>query len=206
MRVLGELSACLTQKNKDKRRKKELMEKIQNDVKNSTVAEHKTTRTKKVSIPEDTLIRIRSGFYGKIYYKNPITREKIVFENQGDEQVVTLRELRAMRTSQPAFFKNQWIIIVGVADGEDCSASSYDILKSLAAGEYYKNFIDPVRFDEVCDWSESEIAEKIAMLSPGAKENLIVALNGFIKSGRLDSIKKIKAFEKALNCELGYFN
>lgn len=178
------------------------MEKTQNDIKNNTAAEPRATKTKKITLPEDTLIKIRSGFYGKIYYKNPITRETIVLENQGEEQIVPLRELRAMRTAQPAFFKNQWIIITGVADGEDCSATTYDILKSLVAVEYYKNFIDPDKFDEVCDWQEGQISEKISMLSPKVKENLIVALNGFIASGRLDSIRKIKAFEKALDCEL----
>ena len=51
-------------------------------------------------------------------------------------------------------------------------------------------------------WTEAEIAEKVATLSDGARQNLVVALNGFIKDGTLDSRKKIKAFEKALDCEL----
>lgn len=179
------------------------MEKVQNETKNNANTEVKVVKAKKnIVIPEDTLIKVKSCFYGKLYYKNLITRERIVWERQGEEQIMSLRELRAMRTAQPAFFKNQWIIIVGIADGENCNATTYDICKSLAVSEYYKNFIDPSKFDEVCDWLDSEIEDKVSMLSPGAKENLIVALNGFITDGRLDSIRKIKAFEKALGCEL----
>lgn len=182
------------------------MENKQTEVKNNANTESKAVKQKKrLTIPEDTAIKVKSGFYGKLHYKNLITKEKVVWERQGEEQIMTLRELRAMRTAQPAFYKNQWIIIVGIADGEDCEATPYDIYKALAVTEYYKDFIDPSNFDIVCDWNETEINERIALMSPGTKENLIVALNGFIKSGRLDSIRKIKAFEKALDCELRYF-
>ena len=67
---------------------------------------------------------------------------------------------------------------------------------------YYKNYIDPTSFDKICSWNENEIAENISMLSEGARDNLIVALNRFIEDGTLDSRRKIKAFEKALDCEL----
>ena len=35
-----------------------------------------------------------------------------------------------------------------------------------------------------------------------AKVNLAVALNTYIEKGILDSLKRIKAFEEALGCEL----
>lgn len=181
------------------------------NTKNTTkeIVETEIKRNKKttpLTIPEDTLVKVKSGFYGKLYYKNLVTHERVIWERQGEIQIMTLRELRAMRTTQPAFFKNQWIIIEGVADGEDCNATAYDICKSLAVTEFYKDFIDPSKFNVVCEWSESDIADKINLMSPGAKENLIVALNQFIKNGQLDSIRRIKAFEKALNCDLRVFD
>lgn len=176
------------------------MEKKQNETKEAV----NPKRKKPTAIPEGTLIKVKSGFHGKLYYKNLVTQERVVWENFGETQVMTLRELRAMRTTQPAFFKNQWLIIVGVADGEDCEATPYEICKCLVVTEYYKDFIDPDDFDLVCEWDENEIKCRIEMMAPGVRENLIIALNEYISSGRLDSIKKIKAFEKALDCELRY--
>ena len=178
----------------------------------NTISENQNLETRKPKktatpmISEDTLVKVKSGFYGKLYYKNLVTHERVVWEHQGEVQIMTLRELRAMRTMQPAFFKNQWVIIDGVADGENCNATSYDICRALVITEFYKDFIDPNKFDIVCSWSENEIDDKIKLMSPGAKENLIVALNQFIKSGQLDSIRKIKAFEKALSCDLTVFD
>ena len=116
-----------------------------------------------------------------------------------------MRELRAMKSRNVGFFKNQWIIILGVADGEEREATPADIYKALIVGQYYNNFIDPSNFNEICGWDEKKIAERIPLLTSSAKENLVVALNGYIKSGQLDSIKKIRAFERALGCELAVF-
>lgn len=183
------------------------MEKNKTGAKEKTVAETKPKAVKKEAtvINENTLIKVKSGFYGKLYYKNLITQERVVWERQGDVQIMPMRELRAMRTTQPAFFKNQWVVITGVADGEDCNATPYDICKALAITEFYKNFIDPSEFALVCNWDNNEIADKVKLMSPGARENLIVALNQFIKDGSLDSIRKIKAFEDSLGCELRMF-
>lgn len=183
------------------------MEKNQDGIKGNTEVETKNMKPKKpISIPEDTLIKVKSGFYGKLYYKNLVTHERFVWEHQNETQIMSLRELRAMKGAQPAFFKNQWVVIAGIADGEDCVASPYDICKALGVTEYYKNFIDPSKFDIVCSWGEAEIADKISMMSPGARENLIIALNELIKKGKLDSIRKIKAFENALGCDFRYFD
>lgn len=169
------------------------------------------TKQKKESKPitnisDNVLVKVKSGFHGKLYYKNLITKESTIWERAGDIQVMSMSNLRAMKAQQVAFFKNQWIIILGVAEGESCKATAEDICKALIVSQYYENFIDPSKFDVACNWSEPEITERVSLMSAGAKENLIVALNGFIKSGRLDSIRKIKAFEKALDCELRKFD
>lgn len=170
----------------------------------TTAAEEKSKR-KTFVISDDVFVKVQSCFNGKIYYKNPVSGENIVWDNIGDVQTVSMRELRAMKSRNVGFFKNQWIIILGVADGEECEATPADIYKALIVGQYYNNFIDPSNFNEICGWDEKKIAERIPLLTSSAKENLVVALNGYIKSGQLDSIKKIRAFERALGCELAVF-
>lgn len=68
--------------------------------------------------------------------------------------------------------------------------------------QYYKNIINPDDYSVVCNWSLSDIEKKIPLLTKNAKTNLAIALNTYIESGDLDSLKKIKAFEKALDCSL----
>lgn len=157
---------------------------------------------KQVKIGDGVSVKVKSGFYGVLYYKNPRSGETFIWEHSGDVQFLSMSDLKTMKAQDVGYFKNQWIVIIGVADDADCKAKPADIYNALAIDVYYKNFIDPTTFDEVCSWTESEIVEKIKMLSEGARQNLIVALNGFIKDGTLDSRRKIKAFEKALDCEL----
>ena len=155
-----------------------------------------------VRISDDVLVDVKNCFHGKLYYKNPISGELVVWDRVGEVQTMTMRELRAMKARQLGFFKNQWIAIVGVADSNGENITPADIYKNLVITQYYKNFIDPDNFEEVCNWTEAEIAERIPAMSQGVKDNLIVALNDYILSGKLDSRRKIKAFEQALDCEL----
>lgn len=178
------------------------MEANKNRQRNEGARDNKVTKPKKVSIPEDTIIKVRSNFFGSIHYKNLITQTKIKWKRQGDIQLMPLRELRAMRMAQPGFFEKRWIAIEGVADGEECEATVYDICKSLEIIEFYKNSINPGEFAKACLWSDREIEDNVSMMSPAMKENFIVALNTYIADGRLDSLRRIKAFERALECDL----
>ena len=166
----------------------------------NTKAETKPTRP--VKIDDGVSIKVRSGFYGTLHFKNPRSGETFIWDHMGDIQFLSMSDLKTMKAQDVGYFKNQWIVIMGVADDSDCNASPADIYKALAIDIYYKNFIDPTTFEAACSWVDDEIEGKVSMLSNGAKRNLIVALNGFIQDGTLDSRRKIKAFEKALGCEL----
>lgn len=169
---------------------------------NDVDRERKPAKPKKINIPEDTIIRVKSNFFGSLHYKNPITQTKIKWKRQGEIQLVSLRELRAMRMAQPGFFEKRWIAIEGVANGEECEATVYDICKSLEIIEFYKNYVDPSEFAKACQWSDREIEDRVALMSPAVKENFIVALNTYIADGRLDSLRRIKTFERVLECDL----
>lgn len=178
------------------------MAKTNNELKLEETATRETRPRKTVVIGDDVFIKVQSCFNGRLYYKNPVSGETIIWDNIGDTQTVSMRELRAMKSRNIGYFKNQWIVVLGVADGEDCEAAPADIYRALIVGQYYTNFIAPDNFRDVCSWDEKKISERIPMLTTAARENLIIALNGYIKSGQLDSIKRIRAFEKVLGCEL----
>lgn len=171
---------------------------------NGKKVEVDTTTTATVNkVSDDVLVKVKSNVYGELIYVNQKSGEKTTWETAGDVQVMSVGDLRAMKADQAAFFKNQWIVIIGLADGEASTATCSDIYKSLIITKYYLDYIEPSDFVKTLAWKESELKERINMMTPAAKENLIIALNSFIENGSLDSIKKIKAFENALGCQLG---
>ena len=147
------------------------------EIKNTT-----KSQPRPIKIEDGVSIKVKSGFYGVLCYKNPRSGETFIWEHSGDIQFLSMSDLKTMKAQDVGFFKNQWVVIVGVADDSDCKAKPADIYKALAIDVYYKNFIDPTTFDEACRWTESEIVERVSTLSDGARQNLVVALNGFINT------------------------
>ncbi len=168
----------------------------------STQAKSTKTAQKRVRITDDIQIRVKSNYYGTLFFKNKRTGDSVEWKNPGEIQSVTMGDLKAMRAEQAQFFKNQWVVILGVAEYEDCRATCEDIFKALTIEQFYQNYIEPTDYRIICGWSEKEIAERVAMLTTGARENLVVALNTYIKDGTLDSLRRIRAFEEALGCKL----
>lgn len=166
--------------------------------------QEKGTKTvaKRVKISDDTQIKVKSNYHGTLFYKNKRNGDTVEWKNAGEIQPMSMGNLRAMKAEQADFFRNQWVIILGVDEYEDCKATCEDVCKALVVEQYYKTYIDPTDYAALSGLSEKEIKERVAMLSSGAKENLIVALNTFIKNGTLDSIRKIKIFEETLGCKL----
>lgn len=168
--------------------------------KNSRAKETKRV-VKPVKITDNTLIKVKSTVFGRLIYVNKRNGNKIVWSSQGEVKYLTFDELVEIRNQSIGFYKNQRIIVVGMAEQEECGASVEDVYNALGVREYYKNLVDPTDYHAICGWSVQEIPERVGMLSPKVKENLVVALNQFIKDGVLDSRKKIQAFKTALDCE-----
>lgn len=152
---------------------------------------------------EDTvLLKVKSNVMGTLVYRNSRTGEETVWEKCGEAQTLTMGDLRAMKATQPSFFTNQWIVISNIEESLNTNIKIADIYKALGITKHYSNLVEPSDYDTICSWSEAQIEEKIALMSDDAKRNLAIAVNEYIKSGILDSVRKIKAFEKALGCEL----
>ena len=160
------------------------------------------TSSKEVAINDSAIINVKSNVFGSLIYIDKKSQEEIRWSTCGEIQQLSMRMLRDMKANSIAFFKNQWIIIIGFADDNSSKYTVGDIYKSLFVSQYYKELIEPSDFKKICSWDEEEIAQKVALMSEGARVNLAIALNEYIQKGILDSIKRIKAFEKALGCEL----
>ena len=153
-------------------------------------------------VQDNLLVRVKSNVFGKLIYVNKRNGEKTVWDGVGDVQIMTIGDLRMMRAEQNAFYRNQWILILGPMDGSGEGITCADIYDALGIKQYYANYIDPSDLSGIISWDDAEIEERVSMLSRAQRDNLIVALNTYIENGRLDSIRKIRTFEKALGVEL----
>lgn len=162
----------------------------------------KTSAHDAADIPDSARINVKSNVFGTLYFESKRMGETIEWGRCGEVQTTTLAVLRNMKMEAPRFFKDQWVIIVGFADSNKDKFEVADIYQALFITQYYKNIVEPSDYTEICSWSPDEITERVPLMSEGARENLAVALNTYIEKGVLDSIKAIRAFEKALGCSL----
>ena len=163
-----------------------------------------TTQDKqtKKKINDSVFVNVKSGFYGKLVYINHKSGDMTVWEKDGEIQEMSIADLKAMKAGQLAFFKNHWVFILDGYDDDGNTFTSKELINHLKVGQYYKDFTDPKDFAKICNSNINDIEEKVNMLSEGAKQNLVVALNTYIENGTLDSLKKIKEFERVLGCSL----
>lgn len=155
-----------------------------------------------VRIDDSAIVNVRSNVFGELIFIDPVTNEKMKWEHCGEILPLQFITLRHMKTGAAKFFANQLIVITGFADDNADKYTPADIYKALFITQYYKNFLDPANYDDICSWTPDDIKQKISMLTTGAKGKLVVALNTYIEKGILDSLKAIKAFEEALGCDL----
>lgn len=156
----------------------------------------------KVRLDDSALIRVKSNTFGTLIYINKRTGDKTEWNGFGDEQPMTMADLRAMRGTQNAFFSDNMIVITGCDDERYPDAAPSDIYDALLVSKYYKNMLDPDRFDTLFAMPDAEIRERVGYLTGNARLNLVVALNKAVQSGQLDSLRKIRLFEELLGCEL----
>lgn len=168
------------------------------DVMEKKVVERKTMP----KLTDDILVRVRSVVFGQLIYINHRTGEKTIWSGYGDEQILTMNDLRAMKAGNATFFESNWIHVVGIETDGFEEVTPEDVYSALFVQKYYKDVLNLSDYSGICEWSEKEIQEKVPMFSDSSKINLIVALNEYIEEGRLDSLKKIKKFEELLGCEL----
>ena len=162
----------------------------------------KPKKKEKVRLDDSALIRVKSNTFGKLIYINKRTGDRTEWNHHGEEQSITMADLRAMKGTQNDFFADNMIIITGCEDDRYDDVEPADIYDALLVSKYYKNMIDPDKFGTLFKMSDDDIRARVAQMSKNARLNLVVALNTAINSGSLDSLRKIRLFEELLGCEL----
>ena len=157
---------------------------------------------KKIKIDDSAIINVRSNTHGKLTYVNHRTGDKYVWGQFGDIQQMTMADLRAMKSNQVGFFANNRIMVTGIESEGYENARPADVYRALFVDRYYKNMLVPTNRFELCKWSVGTIKARVAAMTPALKDSLVITLRAMIANGELDSMKQIRNFELALECEL----
>lgn len=142
-------------------------------------------------IDPNTVIPVRSGFSGVLVYKSRRTGERFVWQGYGDILDMEYSELKIAKSSNKAFFANNWWFI-----------DDPEIMDSLGVAQYYKTALDDEEFFALLKKDPSEIEAYIATLNKGQKTTFIYKVKMLMQEDRIDSVKVISTLEKCLGIEL----
>ena len=145
-------------------------------------------------VPLTELVEVQSCFYGKLIYVSKKTGYVIEWNEFGTTQYVPVEELLTMRNTQPTFFSNQWVRIIG--------ENAVDVINFLQLEKYYSKTIGFDSFDDIFNGSPQKIKEIVSSFTDSMKESFARYTYSLMQSGGLDSLKKIEAVETATGFEL----
>ena len=171
------------------------------DTTNTTVETAKKTKERLVMKDNDEVV-VRSNVFGELIYINDRNGDQIIWENCGEEQVLSVRDIRDMKAKQHSFFKEGWISITDSPDVDFEEYTMKEVYDALQIGRYYNDNLVSFNIDDIFVMSEDALRKKISTMSEGIKRSIVVRANEKIIDGSLDSLKKVKLLEEVLGCEL----
>ena len=140
------------------------------------------------------LVEVQSCYYGNLIYVSSKTNAKTKWSEFGVSEYMPVEEVMVMRNSQPAFFRNQWVRLVG--------DNAEDVMNFLQLQRYYPKATQFDDFEEIFDKTPAKIKEIVSEFTDSMKESFARYAHSLVQSGEIDSIKKIEAIEDATGFDL----
>lgn len=154
-----------------------------------------------LKLDDRTYVKVRSNQYGNMGFHNKRTGDITFWHGINDVQEMTVGDIRAMKSTDPRFLQDTWIVIEDIDDDACVDMSQKEMYEVLGIGQFYETG-RPRYLKDILGWSASEIEERAEQMSDNTRSNIITALNTEIREGNLDSIAVTRAWEKALGVKL----
>lgn len=159
--------------------------------------EETTTKASKKNrkVPLETVIGVTNNVTNTLIYASKrMTGYSVEWEHYGETQYMELSELNAMRSTDPRFFKDNWVIL---EDTDEYTAD--EIYTTLGVANYYKHYVTPTTIDNLFDKTASEIELEVSQFSKGMQETVYERAKALMAAGKFDSIQKFDAIKRASN-------
>ena len=147
------------------------------------------TPKKRVQVDLNDIVYVQSCFHGNLFYKSKRNGSIVEWQQFGEDQPMDVDELMYMRNTQPTFFKEQWVRLVG--DNAD------DVFTFLHLDRYCKNNLKFDSFDDVFEMNPAEIEMTVKEFAPSLRESVARRAKELCDDETLCDIKTIKAIERA---------
>lgn len=148
----------------------------------------------KAKVELTDLVCVQSCFHGTLYYKSKKTGVAVEWQRFGEEQYFDVDELMYMRNTQPKFFKEQWVRLIG--DNAD------DVFAFLRLDRYCKNNLKFDDFEDIFEMSAEDLEATVKEFTDSLKESFARRAKELYDAGELDNLKTIKAIERSTNFKL----
>ena len=146
-------------------------------------------------ITNDYVVQVASAFHGKLIFKSPNTGFKMIWNEYGERNSFTVRDLFDMRNGNRGFFTHNWVTI------EDPRAD--EVYKLLGVDKFYGQIRSVEDVDKIIlDVEAEELADVISSLSANNKEVIAKRAYELKKDNILDSAKRIDAIEESTHIKL----
>lgn len=143
-------------------------------------------------ITVDYVVEVASAVHGRLIYKSATTGFKMIWNEFGERNTFTVRDLFDMRNGHREFFVHNWITI------EDPRAD--EVLRFLGVDKFYPYIRSVNDVDELILETEAEEMVEIVSNFPETMKTVIAQRTAELEEeGVLDSAKIIKAVEEATN-------
>lgn len=146
---------------------------------------------------KDLEIKILSNFYGNVSYSSKNGTVSFDLNGYGSYDYVTFGDLIALKNGYRRYFQENWIVL---DDTEDYTAE--ELYKALRVDQYYNNILNPDKINELFQYSPAKIKSTISNYPKSMKETIYKIAVDKYKSGKLDSVLKIKAIEDSIGKKL----
>lgn len=176
-------------KNTKKSTTKQKVEKVEETVVKET--EVKPQRKSKKQLDRDELVTCRNTRNGSLIYISKKTGIETVWEGFGATEELTIGELMTMKSSQPAFLKNGWLVI------ED-----EDVLDYLKIKKIEDEYLDLDDLDAFFEKNVDEMSKALDVFPQGIKETIATHARKLIEEEKLDSNRVIRLLEDKLKIDL----
>lgn len=146
-------------------------------------------------ITNDYIVQVASAFHGKLIFRSKNTGYKVIWNEFGEENTFTVRDLFDIRNGNREFFTHNWITI------EDPRAE--EVYKLLGVDKFYGQIRSVKDVDKlILETETEEMQDVISSLSANNKEVVAKRAYELRQENILDSAKRIDAIEESTHFKL----
>jgi len=158
--------------------------------------EQEPVKKEKKKFQQTDLILCRSVVTGGLFMEGSKTKQLYQWNEYGDESEVEYRDLVAEIRVKSNFVFAPWLII----ENEDF-IEEFPQLK-----QFYAQYLSVKDLREIIELPINQMAKRISELPSGAKESVRSIAASMVKSGVIDSVKKIKALDEIFDTDMEFLS